>query len=300
MNQAENIADRLREHGETLFDVVLFTLGDQQVTLLTVVVVGIILLATVLVSWLARRAVAGVLRRKQVADEGTIRALARLSHYVMLVLGFAVGLHTAGINLSALFAAGAVFAVVIGFALQDLGQNLTAGITLLTERSIKPGDVLRLNDRLVRVRHMGLRATVARTLDDEDVIVPNSELAKNQVVNLTFRDALYRGRVRVGVAYASDMQRVREVLEEVAAGIDWGSQAKGPVVLMIDFGSSSVDWEVSVWSEDPWRIRRQEAALREAIWGAFGAAGIVIAFPQLDVHFDPPVSEALGGLREAS
>lgn len=300
MNQAENIADRLKEHGENLFDIVLFTLGDQQVTLLTVVVVGIILLATVLVSWLVRRAVTGLLRRKEVADEGTIRALARLTHYLLLVLGFAIGLHTAGINLSALFAAGALFAVVIGFALQDLGENLTAGITLLTERSIKPGDVLRLDDRLVQVRHMGLRATVARTLAGEDVIVPNSLLAKDQVTNLTFRDPYYRIRVDVGVTYASDMKRVRAVLEEVAAGIEWGSKARQPIVLMAGFGDSSVDWEVSVWSDDPWKERRQESSLREAIWEAFAAAGIVIAFPQLDVHFDPPVTDTLTALRPAS
>jgi small-conductance mechanosensitive channel len=205
-----------------------------------------------------------------------------------------------GINLSALFAAGALFAVALGFALQDLGQNLTAGITLLTERSIKPGDVLELDGRLVRVRHMGLRATVARTLDDEDIIVPNSALAKDAVINLTFRDSLYRVRAGVGVTYASDMKRVKAVLEEVIAGMEWASKTKKPVVLLAEFGNSSVDWEVSVWSEDPWRVRRHQSSLREAIWDAFAAAGIVIAFPQLDLHFDQPVNETLTALRPAS
>lgn len=300
MNEAQNIAETLKAHGEDLFDVNLFTIGNQDVTLLTVIVVGIILLATLLVSWLVRRAVVGLLRRKQVSDEGTIKSVARLTHYALLFLGFAVGLHTAGINLSALFAAGALFAVALGFALQDLGENLTAGITLLTERSIKPGDVLELDGQLVMVRHMGLRATVARTLDDEDVIVPNSTLAKNQVTNLTFRDGLFRVRVVVGVTYSSDMKKVRAVLERVAGAIEWGVEAHEPAVLLVDFGSSSVDWEVSVWTEDPWKERRHQSSLREAIWNAFAEEGIVIAFPQVDVHFDPPVNDSLKALRAAS
>jgi small-conductance mechanosensitive channel len=79
-----------------------------------------------------------------------------------------------------------------------------------------------------------------------------------------------------------------------AQDVPWRVKDREPVVLLMEFGSSSVDWEVSVWMNDPWRVRRARSELNQAIWWALKDAGIIIAFPQLDVHFDPPVIESLG------
>jgi len=144
---------------------------------------------------------------------------------------------------------------------------------------------------------MGIRATIVRTLDDEDLIIPNSALVQSTVTNYTFRDNLMRLRVPVGVTYSSDMRLVRRVLEETAERIPWRSTEKGPVILLVEFGSSSVNWEVSVWIEDPWKSRWGRSDLRQAIWWALKEAGITIAFPQLDLHLDEPVVESLRGLR---
>ncbi len=217
--------------------------------------------------------------------------------YVVLVVGLAIGVHSLGINLTALFAAGAVFAVAIGFAMQNIVQNFVSGVILLAERAIKPGDVLEVDGRLVQVRDMGIRATVARTLDEEDIIIPNSQLVASSVKNYTFRDSLYRLRATVGVTYSSDMARVREVLEATAAKIDWRSAAQAPRIFLNDFADSAVVWEVSVWMDNPWQMSRRRSELNEAIWWALKEAGIVIAFPQVDVHFDPPVSASLEALR---
>jgi small-conductance mechanosensitive channel len=112
-------------------------------------------------------------------------------------------------------------------------------------------------------------------------------------MNYTLRDSMYRLRCKVGVVYGSDMRVVREVLETTAREISWRIGDKDPVILLAEFGSSSVDWEVSVWMDDPWRVRRAKSELNEAIWWALKEAGITIAFPQLDLHFDEPVVEAL-------
>jgi small-conductance mechanosensitive channel len=93
---------------------------------------------------------------------------------------------------------------------------------------------------------------------------------------------------------------VREVLEGAAAGLDWRWPAKEPVVLLAEFGDSSVNFEVSIWIDDPWVIRKARSDLNEAIWWALKEAGIVIAFPQVDVHFDPEVTRSLQGLGRAS
>jgi small-conductance mechanosensitive channel len=186
--------------------------------------------------------------------------------------------------------------VALGFAMQNIAQNFVSGVILLVERSIKPGDILRVEGRLVKVMRMGIRATVSRTLDDEEIIIPNSVLVQNSVTNYTLKDRLYRLRALVGVVYWSDMALVRETLERVAKEIPWREKGPEPRILLRQFGDSSVDFEVSVWISDPWRVQLRLSELHEAIWWALKEAGITIAFPQVDVHLDPPVMRSLEGL----
>lgn len=275
------------------FDVPLFNLAGTPVTLATAIIFFLIIAVTFLLSFLIQKALAKTLRLRGVADEGSVEVARRLLHYAVVATGLAVGLQTVGVNLAALFAAGAFFAIGLGFAMQNIMQNFVSGVILLTERSIKPGDVLQVEGRFVKVQRMGIRATIARTLDEEEIIVPNAAIVQSTVTNYTLRDSIYRLRCGVGVVYGSDMALVRRTLERVAEGVAWRLQDRDPVVLLTGFGSSSVDYEVSVWMDDPWRVRRARSELNEAIWWALKEEGVTIAFPQLDVHFDPPVTEAL-------
>ena len=186
-----------------------------------------------------------------------------------------------------MLAAGAVFAVGIGLALQDVAQNFISGAILIIDRSIRPGDVVELDGRVATVESMGLRATIVRTRDDERMIVPNRLLVQSVVKNLTLSDKAYRLRVGVGVAYGSKLARVREILVRVGDEAAFRDREHAPVVLLTSFGSSSIDYELSVWSADPWRAPIHQSELREAIFSAFQDAGVVIAFPQLDVHLQP-------------
>ncbi|MCB1033569.1 MAG: mechanosensitive ion channel, partial [Acidobacteria bacterium] len=155
--------------------------------------------------------------------------------------------------------------------------------------------------KVVRVQSMGIRSTIVRTLDDEALIVPNAELVQSVVTNFTLKDTLYRRRVTVGVAYESDLRQVDAVLNRTAKDLSWRCPEPEPRVLLRAFGSSSVDFEVSVWIDDPWRMARRRSDLHHAVWWALKEAGITIAFPQLDVHFDASLkqllAEAAGGQR---
>ena len=277
----------------------LLTLGGARITvgaLLTFVVV-------LLLAWGLSRLLQGALSRALRPRHGQaemrkgIEVTRRLVHYGVMTLGIALGLHVMGINLAALFAAGAVLAVAVGFAMQNIAQNFVSGLILLVERSIQPGDVLEVEGRVVRVVDMRIRSTVCRSRDEEEFIVPNSVLVQSTVKNFTLRDDLLRLRVEVGVVYASDMALVRRVLEETAAAYGGRSARHEPVVLLKRFGSSSVDFEVSVWTEDPWRAPKSLSELHEAVWWSLREAGVTIAFPQLDVHFD---EDALSALRPRS
>ena len=217
----------------------------------------------------------------------------RLVHYLVLMLGLGVGLQTAGINLSALFAAGAVFAVGIGFAMQNIAQNFVSGVIVLAEQVIRPGDVLEIDGHVVQVEEMGIRSTVVRTLDEEFLIVPNSILAQNTVKNFSLKKGILRVRVAVGVSYDADMREVESVLMAAAATVSDQVEGRSPVVLLRQFGSSSVDFDVSIWIRNPWDLQLRAAELRQAIWWGLQDAGIVIAFPQLDVHLDAAVTDGL-------
>jgi small-conductance mechanosensitive channel len=275
------------------------TFGGTEVTLVMIFVVGLMIVAAWWISHLLQRAVERAFHSRGIHDVGTVAVSKRLLHYTVMALGLALAVQQIGINLSALFAAGALFAVGLGFAMQNIAQNFVAGLILLVERPIKPGDIVEVEERVVRVLKMGIRTTVARTRDEEAIIIPNAALVQTSVKNFTLGDSMYRIRANVGVTYDSDMRRVRTALERAARGLPWRLQDHDPVVTMTEFADSSVDWQVSVWIDDPWRSRRFLSELLEAIWSAFQEDGVVIAFPQLDLHLDPPVERALTGLSRA-
>ncbi len=137
--------------------------------------------------------------------------------------------------------------MALAFAMKDLSENLISGLILRWEKVIDRGDVLYTHDgEMVKVREIGLRATTVRTKSEGDQVVPNSEFVQKKVSNFTYRDSLYRLSATVGVAYASDLRKVRATLEQVCAGLDWKSEQKQPQVQLIEFGDSSVIFRVLV------------------------------------------------------
>ncbi|MCB9666374.1 MAG: mechanosensitive ion channel [Alphaproteobacteria bacterium] len=243
-------------------------------------------------SRLLQRALGRTMTRRG-SDEGVVASMQRLLHYVMLLLALGVGLEAAGFDLSAIFAASAVFAVGISFGLQNIVKNFVSGIILLIEQSIKPGDFLTVDGRLVRVRELGVRATIAVTLDDDTIIIPNSTLIENSVVNHSLGTDVVRARAQVGVHYDSDLDVVRKALEQASRRFRPRETHHDPVVLLTGFGSSSVDFEVSIWIGNAFLRPRILSQLRHALWNALKEADVVIAYPQIDVHLDGVVLEAL-------
>lgn len=280
-----------------LLDTELFIVGETRVSLATIATFGLILLATVLISRAVRHALSRLLERTKGGAKaaGTVTGLL---HYVFLLFGLGVALQTIGIDLSALFAAGALFAVALGFAMQSITENFVAGVILLSERAIKPGDVLEIEGKVVKVLDLGIRSITGETRDGENLIIPNAVLIGSTVKNYTLANTAFRIRVPVGVTYASDMALVRKTLEAVAEAVNTRKRVpdRRPQVIMTEFGNSSVNFEIGVWIDNPWEYRNALSELHEAVWWAFKEKDITIAFPQLDVHFDPPVSQGLGRL----
>ncbi len=281
----------------TFLNFPVFSLGETDVTPMLVLIVGVLILFTWWSSNLLQRWVERAFHSRGVTDQGTTAVVKRLLHYLVMAIGLGIALDTMGVSLGALFAAGAIFAVGIGFAMQNIAQNFVSGLILLVERAIKPGDVVEVEGRVVRVLKMGIRTTVARTRDEEEIIIPNAMLVQTAVKNFTLDDPLFRLRVDVGVAYESDMREVRNALLAATEDLDWRVVERDPIIVLSDFGDSAVEWQISLWTNNAWIAPRQAAELREAIWWSLADHGITIAFPQIDVHFDPPVTEGLSELR---
>ncbi|MFZ9887853.1 MAG: mechanosensitive ion channel family protein [Myxococcota bacterium] len=277
-------ADTALRWGHRLLNATLFRLHGIDVTILSVMTALVITLLTLRFGRLAEIAVRRALNARGVRSEATLVPAAKFARYLVLFTGFAIAINTVGIDLGALFAAGAVFAVGLGFAMQSIAQNFVSGVILLVERAVKPGDVVEVNESFVRIVEVGIRSTIARTLDDEELIVPNHMLAQSAVRNYTYQSSICRLRASVGVSYQSDLHLVRQTLQRVGEGMSWRAPEKPPVVLLLGFGDSAVNFELSVWTKNPWERQQCLDEMHEAIWWSFQAQNVVIAFPQLDLH----------------
>ena len=289
--------DFLGQLGDILQFVVFGAELDNPVTVQDLIIATAIVFVARWISKILRRALKPLTDRAEtMVGPQVIKVTLRVIHWVIIFIGLIVALNTIGVSLTSLqglFTAGAVVTVAIGFAMQNIAQNFVSGAILATERSIKAGDVIEVEGTVLRVQNMGIRTTVARTRDDEEIIIPNATLVQNAVKNFTFQDSIYRVRAAVGVAYGSDMRQVMDLLMETAERLEWRSRAKKPMVFLQTFDNSSVNFEVSVWINDPWRAPQARSDLMEAIWWGLQGAGITIAFPQLDLHLDREVVDAL-------
>jgi potassium efflux system protein len=246
-----------------------------------------LVVATWFVSKLVRQFVRARITTSDAQAEANVRAISRLTHYAVMLLGTAVAFQTLGIPIGALLAVGGVFVVALGFAMKELTENFVSGVILLAERAIKPGDILEVDGMVVRVTRMGIRTTMATSRDGEDLIIPNSHLVTSAVKNLTYRDSFFRIHTQVGVAYGTDVPEALSVLRAAAKRCSADrADVPPPEVYVLRFGGNSIDLDVIVWTTDPWRQRRATSELHVAVWEALRQAGITIAFPQMDVHLD--------------
>jgi potassium efflux system protein len=233
-------------------------------------------------------------------------ALVTTFGYVGVAIAVMVALSIAGINFASLAIIAGALSVGIGFGLQNIVNNFVSGIIMLVERPVRNGDWIVVGNTEGYVQRISIRTTTIRTFDRADVIVPNSDLISGQVTNWTLGNTWGRLKIQIGVAYGSDIETVIETLLEVANNnaevIKGNPQLPDPYALFLDFGDSSLDFELCAIIHDINRRRFVTSDINRAINAAFNKQGIEIPFPQRDVHFRGPLKiERDSGLpRDAS
>ena len=272
----------------------LFSVGDTVTTLGSLLAALAVIAATLMFASIARKNVQNIVERLHHENASTSRIYGVITQLIIWVIGFELALHLLGIRLTTLFAATGFFAVAAGFAAKNVVENLLSGSIVRLERIIRPGDMIEFDGRSLIVKKVGLRILTARTYDGKEVLVPNSLVAQSVIQNLTRGDRLIRIQIQVGVAYESDLAVVRKTLEETVGKIAWRSTTNSPVVYLREFGNSSVNYDIDVWLDDANESRRRRSDLHELIWQALKEKDITIAYPQLDLHLDSDVMEAMG------
>jgi len=212
----------------------------------------------------------------------------RLLYNLFLLVSLLISLAIAGIPMTVFTVLGGALAIGVGFGAQNLFNNLISGFILMFNKPIRIGDIVELDDKLVKIEEIGGRAVRCRRTDGADVIVPNSDFLENRVTNWTLFDANIRAMVRVGIAYGSPCEKMREILFKVAHEHPRILQHLEPVVLFEDFGDNALIFDLLFWASitRPMDLRTIQSDLRFAIDAECRAAGITIAFPQRDVHLD--------------
>ncbi|MEJ2440143.1 MAG: mechanosensitive ion channel [Gammaproteobacteria bacterium] len=220
-------------------------------------------------------------------ERGTREAMTTMTGYIGVLLAIVVALAMAGINFSNLALIAGALSVGIGFGLQNIVNNFISGLILLFERPIKRGDWIVVGNTEGYVKRIRIRSTQLQTFDRADVIVPNAELITGQVTNWMLSDTTGRARVAIGVAYGSDVQKVKEILLQIADEhpdvISDGAVPK-PFVLFREFADSSLNFELRCHIRNIDNRLRVISDINFAIDKAFREAGISIPFPQRDVH----------------
>lgn len=224
-------------------------------------------------------------------SQGVYKAASGIVNYIGVGMALLMGLLLAGVNFSGLAIIAGALSVGIGFGLQNIVNNFVSGIILLIERPIKPGDRILVGDIEGYVEKISIRATQIRTLICSDLIVPNSELISKQVTNLMLHDFHYRLIINVSVAYDSDIVLVKQLLLEAAnehPEVIKNDPSNQPSVLLNEFGDSALKFILSCVIQNVSLRYGVNSDLHFSIYEKFKAHGIVIPFPQQDVHLLGP------------
>nr|WP_233995727.1 mechanosensitive ion channel domain-containing protein [Erythrobacter sp. SD-21] len=293
---AEGIKEAVSGQNETVgsvvdgLDAVALSMGDMRISLFDVLIVAVIVFGVLFVAWFVSKLARRMIRRFTKLDDTQQLLAEKILTIAVWAAAFFVGIDLLGIDLTALAVFSGAFGLAIGFGLQKTFGNLIAGIILLMDKSIKPGDVIAVtdaagNESFGQIRKIGVRAVSVTTRDQREYLIPNENLMINQVENWSYSSKNVRMQVFVGVSYEADMDLAEKLMLEAAKSCDRVLKAPPPTVWMSEYGDNSVNFVIHCWIRDPEDgVGNVRSAVLKKLWWLFKDNGIEIPFPQRDIH----------------
>ncbi len=277
-----------------LIDFKLFKVGEYSLDLGVLLTVIATIIFTKMFLWGIKK----LLFRNKALDKhrkGSFYSLFQLIKYIAWITTTIIILNSFGLQLNALLAGSAALLVGAGFGLQNTFNDFISGIILLFEGTIKVGDILEIDKDVVQIQAIGLRTSEAINRDDIVSIIPNSTITSNKVINWTHQSDKTRFRIKVGVAYGSNVELVEQILKESALEHPETEKKSSVLVHLLDFGESSLDFELFFFSQNIFHIEDVKSDIRKIINQKFIKNKIVIPFTQMDLHFKSNNTEILLG-----
>ncbi|MDP8231262.1 MAG: mechanosensitive ion channel [Candidatus Zophobacter franzmannii] len=275
---------------KVLLEKITLKIGEVHIALYSVF--NTFLLAIFLV-WLIKKLLALVTIRLQHSKSlrPTMQVLlGKIITFLLYVVAFFMLVSSLGINMTTLSIFTGGIGLGIGIGLQKIFSNLLSGFILLLDDSIKPGDVIEMDETFGAVKEMSSRYTSIVTPQGKEILIPNEELISQSVVNWSHSNKLIRVDANVGVSYNSDIHKVKEILEVAPLTFDRVLKRPKPEAMLVEFGDSSVNFQVQFWIHDPQKgIVNVRSKVLLAIWDAFLENDIEIPFPQQDLHIKSSV-----------
>lgn len=281
MEELQQIFHRIKE----ILEIELISLGDYHLSIYNILVVILILLMVRLIVKGLEKLVIRKTNDKKWITEGKQLAVVQIGKYLVYVFGFLFAIKNIGFDITPFLISSSALFIGLGFGLQEAFRDFISGLILLFEGDVVIGDIIEFENGLIAVvKKIKLRTSKVRTHDGIVMIIPNSLLTNNRVINWSNSSLLSRFKVTVGVAYGSDTNLVEEVLMSIAEEVEGVSKRPKAFVRFADFGNSSLDFELHFWSEEVWKIEFVKSKIRFAIDNKFREHKISIPFPQRDLH----------------
>ncbi len=267
-----------------------FTVADTRFSVWTVLVVILVIIGVFIFARLSTKLAKSGLKRATKLDVSQRLLAEKLVTVFLWAIALLIGIDILGIDLTALAVFSGAFGLAIGFGLQKTFGNLIAGIILLMDRSIKPGDVINIadqagNETFGQIRRIGIRAVSITTRDEREYLIPNENLMINQVENWSYSSRKVRMQVPVGVSYGADMKLAQKLMLEAANDCKRVLDSPAPSVWMSEYGDSSVNFVIHCWITDPeMGVGNVRSEVLNRLWDLFEENSIEIPFPQRDLN----------------
>ncbi|MEJ2199670.1 MAG: mechanosensitive ion channel, partial [Desulfuromonadaceae bacterium] len=259
-------------------------IGETTFSLYILLLVVMVLYLALSASWFLCAILDAQIFPRHDFDRGVRDAIKKLLHYFLIFVGFLFAMGLAGFELQNFAVLAGAFGIGIGFGLQNIVNNFVSGIILLFERPVRVGDMIIIDGKWCTVRKIGLRSTLVETFDRAEIIVPNSDLISQQVVNWTLSSNVVRLVIPVGVAYGSDVQKVLAILLEASKSCKYVLASPEPSPIFTAFGESSLDFELRVWISEAQHLLTSRSEILQYLDRRFREEQIEIPVPQRDLH----------------
>jgi small-conductance mechanosensitive channel len=242
------------------------------------------ILVTAMTVWIFLKILKRGITHNRMISKARQYAIYQIIKYISIIIAIIVSLKLLGVKVAVMLAGSAALLVGIGLGLQNLFNDFVSGVIILLDATIKVNDVIEVNGLFCRVQKINIRTTTVLTREDKYIILPNSTLTGSQLINWTHGHETSRFEIQIGVDYSTDIHKAIKLIKDIAEEHPLVLKDPKPFIRLFDFGNSSIDLVLLFWSDEVFRVENVKSEIRIKIVDSFRENGIIIPFPQRDVH----------------